>query len=635
MKKIFSLHLNLIKRLRFIFIGLIAQSAFAQDISFDWANKYGGFIAQICVDDDHNTFVVGNFTTTIDLDPGIAEQLVTPAGESDFYISKFDSSGNLLWAHSFAGTTDDRGSGIQCDNQGNVVISGFFTSNIDFDPGSGIYPLSSQGEFDVFILKLTTDGEFLWAKSFGGAGRQTNNSLIIDGESNLVLFGDFWNTPDFDPGSSVYNITSFSNALSDCYIVKLDSTANFIWAKSLSGISAERITGLVSDAANNILVAGSFQLSVDFDPGPSTNILTTSNNMSDAFILKLSVEGNSIWVKIFSSELMNRATGICVDQTGNIYLAGVMGAGTDFDPGSGTYLSTFSGACISKFDADGNFIWLAEFNDIFINDIISDKGIIYSTGSFDGMIDFDPGPGTFNLLNVGSYDAFINIIDENGEFIWASKIGSSLSDSGSGVYVLDNELYVAGYFTGSADIDPTSGNYILNSGSNAEAFILSLNTCLLDEPQLTLLGATIVSNQNGEFYQWLNCLNLEPIPGANSQQFSPTENGQYALRVTQGNCTYTSACLQVSNAGLQTLSSGSEISIYPNPTDNTATVFLGEVLERINYTLTTVSGQVIEQQSGLSGEKFSVDLSHQAGGIYFLTLNMDGNKYVFKLVKGL
>jgi hypothetical protein len=80
---------------------------------------------------------------------------------SDAYISKFDSSGNFLWAQKFGATSYDEGNAVAIDNSGNAYIAGNFQSTVDFDPGLGFANFTSAGQSDTYILKFTSSGEVL------------------------------------------------------------------------------------------------------------------------------------------------------------------------------------------------------------------------------------------------------------------------------------------------------------------------------------------------------------------------------------------------------------------------------------------------------------------------------------------
>lgn len=105
---------------------------------------------------------------------------------------------------------------------------------IDFDPNGGFYYVTSEGQNDIFILKLDSLGNFVWVKIIEGTeGSLTGygNSVSLDNNSNVYVTGSFLGTADFDPGNGTHIKSSFGN--SDAFVLKLDSAGNFSWVKQL------------------------------------------------------------------------------------------------------------------------------------------------------------------------------------------------------------------------------------------------------------------------------------------------------------------------------------------------------------------------------------------------------------------
>src|SRR5690606_1756907 len=98
------------------------------------------------------------------------------------------------------GTSFDVGNGIQVDAAGYVYTTGTFQGTGDFNPGSGVFNLVSAGGSDIFVQKMDSDGNFIWAKAMGGSGADTGFALAVDGSQNVYVTGSFLGTADFDPG---------------------------------------------------------------------------------------------------------------------------------------------------------------------------------------------------------------------------------------------------------------------------------------------------------------------------------------------------------------------------------------------------------------------------------------------------
>jgi hypothetical protein len=301
---------------------------------------------------------------------------------------------------------------------GNVYVTGFFSATADFDPGPGTFNLTSDGGQDIFVCKLNSDGNFVWAKDLGGNGQDNGNSIAVDSAGNVLTTGFFTGTADFDPGPGTFNLTSSGSF--DTFVSKLDSSGNFVWARDLGG-NGQPGSGLGSfgdgialDKAGNVYTTGFFTLTADFDPGPGTFNLTSAGDQ-DIFVSKLDSGGNFVWAKGFGGTGRDDGLGITLDGAGNVYTTGSFQNTADFDPGPGTFDLTSAGSddvFVSKLDNSGNFVWA---KDLGGSDADSGSGIatfgpgnVYTTGEFQGTADFDPGPGTFNLTSAGMQDVFLS-----------------------------------------------------------------------------------------------------------------------------------------------------------------------------------------------------------------------------------
>ena len=144
---------------------------------------------------------------------------------------------------------------------------------------------------------------------------------------------------------------------------------------------------------------------------------------------------------------------------------------------------------------------------------------------------------------------------------------------------------------------------------------------------------TIMANQNGATYQWLNCDSSNTvILGETNQAYIATANGNYAVEVTFNGCTDTSTCVNVSTIGLDEISNLSGIVIYPNPTQNVITMNLINA-GAINYSLFTIDGRVINQAQSILGNTLVLNLSSESKGVYFLKIENNKSSKVFKVIK--
>ncbi len=258
---------------------------------------------------------------------------------------------------------------------------------------------------------------------------------------------------------------------------------NFEWAKANNGASHEFGNSVVVDASGNVYSTGSFNGTVDFDPGPGTINLTTVGN-NDAYVQKLDASGNILWANAFGGVGRDNGVSIAVDASGNIYTTGRFEGTVDFDAGSGTTnLTSVSGGediYVQKLDASGNFLWAKSFGGTGIDRgesiAIDASGNIYTTGIFSASVDFDPGSGTVNLTSVGNVDVFVQKMDASGNFLWAKSFGSGNFDHGNSLTVdASGNVYTTGVFTGTIDFDPGAGTTNLTAAGSNDSFVQKLD----------------------------------------------------------------------------------------------------------------------------------------------------------------
>lgn len=383
------------------------------------------------------------------------------------------------WAGQFSTSGYSRGNDIAVDAAGNVFTIGVFTGTVDFDPGAGIFSLSSLGGEDVFISKIDKNGNFLWAKQIGGVSGEKGTSIALDAQGDLYATGTFGGTVDFDPGSNSHLLNS-SVSGSDTYVIKLDNSGNFVFARQIGGFASHVLSETIAlDAAGNIHIAGYFFGTVDFDPGSGVSVLSGN---SEFFVCKLDQTGAFVWakqMKITSSNL-SEIKAIDVDFSGNVNITGYIWGTIDFNPGPGVFnLSSTGGPdiFISQLDQTGNFVFAKLIggsgagNSFSITSDIA--GNIYTTGFFSGTYDFDPGPGIFNLSTVGT-TSFISKYDQVGNLVWAKKINGTYSIGHAIALDGQGDIYITGWFGSNTDFDPGAGVFSLVHSGGPDVFILKL-----------------------------------------------------------------------------------------------------------------------------------------------------------------
>ena len=437
------------------------------------------------------------------------------------------------------------------------------------------------------------------------------------------MIGDFRFTVDLYPGPGTYSATPVGE--NDAFVLKLDSVGNFLWAKTFGGANYDVGYQLSIDAFGNIYTIGSFEGTADFDPGPGTYMLTSVGNY-DIFVQKLDPNGNFLWAKAFGGTLQDESYSMEVAQ-GNVYITGGFSGTVDFDPGAGTYNITSKGgfdAFLQKMDLNGNFLWAKTFggtgDDAAITLNVDNWGNVYTTGGFSGIVDFDPGAGTYNLISKGGFDVFVH------------KMSSCPATYKTDVVTAcDSFVWIDGNTYTSSN---NTATYVLTNAAGCDSIVTLNLTIDTVDVSVSQNGNTLTANETGASYQWIDCNNNNtPIPGTQNQSFTPTSDGSYAVIVDNGNCSDTSKCISVTITQIGYNPFEETIRVFPNPTKNEFFINLGTPYENIKVTIKDILGNVVQMNTFHSRSKLLLSLNKEAAGFYFVEIEAQKKKAIIKLIK--
>ena len=568
-------------------------------------------IQSIDTDSTGNLYLAGTFNGSIDFDIGTGTMTLSSIGDIDGFVMKIDEAGDFVWAYDVGGSGFDECWNLAVDPTGNIYVTGSFSGTVDFDPGAGIYNLSSPFSTDAYVQKVDTDGNFLWAFSNSTSNTVEGYDIEIDENGDVILSGFFSDgIVDFDPGTGVLNL---GGIWSYAYLQKIDSDANLIWAEVIKGFfySDATIFSIATDADKNIYMTGKFWGSVDFDPGPGTFVITPDGlDGPEIFVLKLGETGNFKWATYFGSDDDDGSHAIAIDDSSNLFVTGFFEGDGDFDPGAEVVNLTIDGITdgfLISFDSTGTFRWVLEvggpgnFDIAYPLETDLDNTLLLA-GWYSDSVDFDPSLYDSTLLSVGVTEAFFMGVDE----CWPSTSSLNIETCEAFTVPSGDETYLSsGIYTdtiiNSAGCDSiitfnltilettfnsliisacdsytvpsgdetyyVSGLYtdtLLNSSGCDSILTIDLEIPVVDIG-VSYLSPTIIADfSSADSYQWIDCTTLDPIAGETSPDFTPAANGSYAVIINDGGCIDTSACVEILDVGYPGISSN-EINIYPNP----------------------------------------------------------------------
>ncbi len=643
------------KRTIFIIVLLLSRLIVSsQPVNFAWVKSIGGTTSNhqgdsydISTDANGNIYTCGHVYGVIDVDPGPAVLNFTSTGQNyaDYYFSKCDPSGNLLWVKQFGNSGSEYIADIAIDNQGNFYALGSYSGIVDMDPGAGTFTVG-QGtntyNSRTFLLKLDPAGNFIWVKTFADYGGSGN--IRFDGSGNIYLSGRF-NGGDLDPGPGTFTVTTPNIYATKGFILKLDNSANLLWAKEVGGDGEGCSNTMVIDGAGNVYFATFFDGTGDFDPGPGTLTFSTQPNNQDYVLSKLDASGNLVWANRYGSTGDDGCLVMMIDSNNDLITFNFFQAPLDFDPGpnTSTFTATSDDLAIARYDASGNLIWVKHiggtYSDVAWTGAIDSNHNIYFAGNFVGTLDFDPGPGTANLTYVAQTDGYVGKLDKNGNFIFVEQLAGTGQDLIWGMTLTSNEdILLTGSFSQVSDFDPGIGTHTLSSVGFSDAFTWKLTQNCNETVTLTTASAnlmmcagestTLTASGTGNIV-WYNAASGSSVIANGNQFISPllTAGSHTYYAASQGSvCTSPRSAMVVTVGTCAFIGEQSvqkRMTIFPNPASSEIQI---EVVDQTDdykiEVFNSLGSQVLFPV--IMKDKTRVDISSLPPGVYFIKVS-DGS----------
>jgi hypothetical protein len=405
--------------------GLLLAPAIAQlTPTIDWQRTYGGtnwdHPFSIAPTADAG-YVVAGYTHSNNGD------VTNYHGGYDYWVVKLDSTGGLQWQKALGGLLDDIGHLIITTNDGGYVVTGH-TESFNGDV------TGHHGGLDFWLVKLNSLGGIQWQKALGGSDDDYSHSIVLTNDGGYVVTG-LSRSSDGDATNNHGN--------ADCWVVKLDSTGNLQWQKSLGGSGSDE--GLAVAIANDggYYVAGS----------TNSNDGDVSNNhgAQDIWVIKLDSDGDIQWQKCLGGSDTERTNAIICTTSGGSIVAGFTEStdGDVSDPhGSFDYW-------IVALDSTGDLQWEKSFGGSdaeFPHFIVPATGGGYVVAGTTSSVDGDVTD------NHGDDDMWLVQIDSIGDLIWQKTFGGSSLDQASFIARTQDDNYILTGGTYSTDGDITSNH---------------------------------------------------------------------------------------------------------------------------------------------------------------------------------
>jgi hypothetical protein len=429
---------TLLSSVLFISTCIFSCVAFAQAPDWLWAKNAIGvnynYGTSVASDKWGNVYVAGSFDGDSIQFQNITLTVNNGISDGSIFVAKYDSTGNIIWAKAFGGDGDEWPV-MTIDKNANIYITGPFSSNSIQFGSTTVYNASlSPSNNDIFIAKLDTDGNVIWATRAGSQGYDRATAITTDQQDNIYIAGAFEDT-------LLYG---------DIILINDDPTAGATWGTVLNEFVIKLDKNGIGIWGNNKLADGSSAIACDKNQNVYVTGLNTSaynGNVPLRYIEKFDVSGNLLWTNMIDGNSF--AWALDVDSSGNAYVSGPFGQTLHL--GNYTFIPdpTSGNSYLVKYAQNGNVIWAKTFSSIGVNSLAADSSkFIYLTGGFgadsisiEGIVLYNSNP------NLYGSDIYVLKCDTSGNVIWAKSAGGYGSDGVGAISTNERgNVFITGYY---------------------------------------------------------------------------------------------------------------------------------------------------------------------------------------------
>ena len=486
-----------------------------------WATYYGGSGDEkgnaITTDINGNVYITGRTSSTNAIATFGAYQTNIFGTNDDAFISKFSSTGYLLWGTYYGGTGTEVGNAIAVDAIKNIYVAGFtstYTSS-NIATSSAFQTVSGGGVGntpDAFVVKFDSLGIRKWGTYYGGDSVDNANGIALDANANIYVTG-YTRSPsgiassgafqtNYGGSSTFASFPYYNIGGGDAFIVKFDSSGSRKWGTYYGGTNNDEGYSIVTDINGYIYCLGS-TLSSSSIASAGAYQTVHSGVGTDAFIVRFDSLGIRQWGTYFGGADNDRGSSVACDNNANVYITGSTYS-TNGISTTGAFKMIFSGsqdAFIAKFNLSGLLQWATYFGGTGIDQgtgIVTDaNGNLYISGNTASSSGISTS-GAYQIAMGGGGNAFITKFTSSGTRLWATYFGGSGGDGSGGIAIDSNQnIFITGS-TGSTSNIATSGAWqtSLSGGTYNDAFIAAFtsNGALVNVANDSITGTQNICN---------------------------------------------------------------------------------------------------------------------------------------------
>lgn len=267
----------------------ISGSKLAYEASMQIGGPFNDFIYDFDFDSSGNILVVGSYERRMDFDPSSKVFNQEPDGRSDGFVAKYSKNFGLLWVDNFGGDTGDDerpdavySVAVDTADKDAIYIGGSFARTADFDPRAGKTRrllIKAGGATDGYTAKLNASGTLAWVRIQGGDGYDAVKRVTLapDGVYNVGYFEDGADL-DSDPDvKDEHDVNDDEDGDTDLFFTRFADDGDQLWVKQLSGDGIELVADAMTAGNGDLVIAGSFYGTTDFDTSAKRSIRTTAD----------------------------------------------------------------------------------------------------------------------------------------------------------------------------------------------------------------------------------------------------------------------------------------------------------------------------------------------------------------------
>ena len=419
----------------------------------------------------------------------------------DVFLSRFSSTGALLYSTYLGGSGWDIGYALAPDGSGGVWVAGY-TRSSNFPVTADAFQGSHNGgTIDAFVARFSSTGALLYSTYLGGSGRDNGNALAPDGAGGVWVAGDTSST-DFPVTADAYQ-SSYGGLDNDGFIARFSSTGALLYSTYLggSGVEDNNRLALAPDGSGGIWVTGDTS-STDF-PVTDNAYQGSNGGVSDVFVSRFSSTGALLYSTYIGGSGNDQVTALAPDGTGGVWVTGHT-LSTDFPVTADAFQGSLGKRYffVARFSSTGAFLYstyLGESNLEYGDALAPDgTGGVWVTGHTFSS-DFPVTADAYQSILGGHSDAFVSHFSSKGTLIYSTYLGGSAGDSGHGLAPDGSGgIWVTGD-TSSTDFPVTDNAYQGSNGGTSDIWVVKLNQNEIYNPTITSLTPSSITAGSDAF----------------------------------------------------------------------------------------------------------------------------------------